>query len=159
MIKKEADRLANVFQQYTDASAKTEQGDLYINALLMEIKAIDGALEAGECSQLELARLLVARIETSYKLYNKDKVYQEYVKRLAEYKPEYERLIIECEECYDDIYKQAEMIVKFYPSLLYGMMQYKNPENDMKYKTEYYLFLKHHVDEHGKNKSKMKVVK
>ena len=159
MNKKEADRLAVVFQQYSDSSNKTEQGKLYIHALSSKIDAIDNQLREGGISELELARLLVERIESSYHLYNKEKIHKEYEKRLAQYKPEYERLVQECEENYDNVLKEAEKIIKYYPSLLYGMMQYKNPENDMKFKTEYYLFLKHHVNEHKKNKPKMKVLK
>ena len=143
---KEVANLQETSRHYDDAKFKVIRDEMYLNAMDIQIEAIDTLLGLSDLSTLEGARLLVERIELDYKRYNKSLVLIEYKRRCAEYEPEYERRLSECNDNFDKLWVQAGDMRNSISGLGDSMIKYLAAPYDEKLKVEFYFMLKYHVD-------------
>lgn len=107
--------------------------------------------------EYDKSRLILEKKRAELDLFEKKRYFEMWLDRSKKYDEKFEYLKKECEENYDAIFEQAKEVSKSNIRLANTMEAYKNEENDMKIKVEFYLYIKQEVENnmrHNKNRPK-----
>lgn len=129
-----------------------------INAIDNRIKRYSDSISDStpeKCSmfdEYDIAKLELEKLEVESKLYFQTNYYQDWLQRKKEYDVKYAEVLKDCELNYDSILKGCMEIRKTNPILNDTMNRYEASEkkDDIKIKSEYYLYLKQNVQNHVK---------
>lgn len=106
------------------------------------------------------SKLILEKKRAELDLWEKKRYFEMWLQRSKDYEKKFAELKAECEEKYDSIYAQAEEARKTNLRLNDVMSAYKNENNDVKIKVEFYLYLRQEVEnaiKHGKLNQKLAV--
>lgn len=110
--------------------------------------------------EYDKSKLILEKKRAELDLWEKKRYFDMWLQRSKDYDKKFAELKAECEANYDSIYAQAEEARKTNLRLNDVMSAYKNENNDIKIKVEYYLYLRQEVEnaiKHGKLNQKLAV--
>jgi len=103
--------------------------------------------------EYDKSKLILEKKRAELDLFEKKRYFEMWLDRSKEYDKKFKELEAECNENYERIYSLAEEARKTNLRLNDVMSAYKNDNNDIKIKVEYYLYLRQEVEnaiKHGK---------
>ena len=159
MDKKEAARITTVLREYPETKFKADQGSAYLKILEFQTMAMEGEITSGKLDPLPLARLLVEYVENKWSHYNKKVVHDLYLKRVEEYKPQFDALVQECEKNFDNMLEFAKKAAVKNKRLAILMNMVGDVENNIQLKVEFYNYLKAEVSNDRTASNSLRVVK
>lgn len=102
----------------------------------------------------EITKLEIERVETEAQLDAQKNYFEMWLTRSAEYEKKFDEVSRDCNNNWDSIMIMAEEVKKTNFRLSQVMEKYSNPDNDVKMKVEYYLYVKKEVENNLESKQK-----
>lgn len=94
----------------------------------------------------DLGKLVLERQRAEFDLFQKKRYFEMWMDRRKEYDAKFAELKADCDSRYDEIYSQAQEVMKTNLRLSDVMNSYKNENNDIKIKVEFFLYIKQEVE-------------
>ncbi len=156
-------QLAELLKQKPEIDQKIKYFKEVLRSTDALIKGIDNRIEVGftlenfrfmgmdvkkrvMLDDYAIARLSLEKYEAENKLFTQQNYFESWLQRSAEYEKKYAEIVADCEANWDLIMEEANQYRKQNFRLNGVMEAYKNPDNDQKLKTEYYLYCKQEVE-------------
>lgn len=99
------------------------------------------------------ARLLLEKKRAGLDLFEKKRYFEMWLERKKQYEEKFAEIEKECNLNYDRVYEMAKEVCKYNMRLKSVFDAYKNENNDIKIKVEFYLYIKQEVEnaiKHGR---------
>jgi hypothetical protein len=96
--------------------------------------------------EYDIAKLEIEKLEAESKLFHQQQYFENWLSRSRDYEVKYAEITKDCEANYDTIFSEACAIKHLNPRLSQVMDAYDNKDNNLKTKTEYFLYLKQEVE-------------
>jgi hypothetical protein len=96
--------------------------------------------------EYDKSKLVLEKKRAELDLFEKKRYYEMWLGRSQDYDKKFEQLRMECEANYDTVHSYAEQVREYNLRLADAMGKYSNPNNDIRVKVEYYLYIKQEVE-------------
>lgn len=94
----------------------------------------------------DIGKLSLEKKSAEASLFEKKRYFEMWMDRRKEYDAKFAELKADCDRRFDEIYSQAQEVMKTNPRLSDVMNSYKNENNDIKIKVEFFLYIKQEVE-------------
>ena len=148
----EISQLVRLLQSEPEIKNKVYHFESVIKSSDKLVKAIEEEMLPNAKGNYEAAKLELEKIDAEQKVFNSTQYYHIWSHRAVDFDMRYKEIVADCEDNYDTIIAEGEVVCKSNPILSMLMNKHSELENvDSRLRVEFYLMVRQAVENHKKH--------